>query len=414
MRKNLSMNTQLEILLVISKYLPEYTGAAFRIDALYRRLKEQSAISGITILCNSTSEKKSLIYSYEGVKVKRIVCPFRFSWLPQRVANALKTYYEAALSFLYLQKAKPQCLHIAGSSGATCAAILYGRLYKIPRFIELVTREASPYQYLPGLHYPQFLQLHKNTVIAAISQQLAERCKKQGLNKNIWCRPNPVNEQKFTPCCEKTKMELRTKISPFTQDDITITMVAKFMPQKNQLFLLDVLKHLPEHYKLLLAGPRVDSGIFKDRDTQYFNTVRETITKDGLEGRVHLREGFVNADEYMKASDIYVMPQYNEGLGTPMLEAIACAVPVVANKNEPAFTQWIRDGQNGYLSTMEPQDWAENIIKAGQIRRETLEAQAQKIHDSASITRSDKAYMALFHALTGAEPGEEIDISHVI
>ncbi len=63
-------------------------------------------------------------------------------------------------------------------------------------------------------------------------------------------------------------------------------------------------------------------------------------------------ENFVKAEKYIKISDVYAMPAYNEGLGTPLLESIACGVPIVANSNEPSFKEWINNGENGYLEKL--------------------------------------------------------------
>lgn len=395
--------------LVISKYLPEYTGAAYRLDNFYRRQPDIV----LKVLCNSTSEKKSAAYTHDSVKVRRIVFPWQWASLPPRIATAAKVYYEAALGFYYLWREKPEFLHIAGYSGGTMAALVYGRLFDVPRLIELVTSEATPYQYLPGLRYPRFLRLERKTAIVAISQNIADGCKKRGLQKNIWCRPNPIDETRFLPEPAE-KMRYRQSLSPFREQDIVIAMVAKFMPQKNQIFMLDVMRFLPEEYKLLLAGPRAQTGMFKDRDGQYFADILDRVERYGLQNRVHIEAGFVDAASYMKAADIYVMPQHTEGLGTPMLEAMACGVPVVANRDEAAFTEWVKNGENGYLSEMNPEIWAQNIQKAQGIPLPNLERASHDIREIASTAKSDERYCRLMAALRCAATGREFEIKDVI
>ena len=241
-------------LLVISKYLPEYTGAAFRIHSLYKRLEKTNFINNIEVLCTSTSETCNKNYNYDGIRVKRIVFPCHLSWLPSRMSEALKVYYEALFSFLYLLREKPDFLHIVGYSGATMAALIYGRINNIPRLLELVTREANPFQYLPGFRYPKFLQLKKQTIIVAISKEIEERCKNLGFRENVWCRPNPIDETRYGPCTSIEKHEKRRTLCQFKENDI-IGMVVKFMPQKIKYFV-EFCK-LPTRFKLLLAGPKV-------------------------------------------------------------------------------------------------------------------------------------------------------------
>ncbi len=401
-----------KVLLVISKYLPEYTGAAYRIDGLYRRLKSLDENLEIEVLCNSTSEQKSQNYIHDGVKVRRVVFPFKLSFLPKRLRDSLKTYYEAFGSYIYMRKKRPDIIHIVGDSGATRAALIYGRVKKIPRIIELVTCRATPLQYLPLLRYPEFLKLKQQCAVITISAKLADDCKGIGLTGNVWSRPNPIDGGEFFPEFDK-KHEYRARLSPFSDDDIVISMVAKFMPQKNQIFMIDVLKHLPENYKLLLAGPKAESGIFKERDQKYFEDIKALINKYGLESRVHIVADFVKAGDYMKAADIYVMPQRSEGLGTPMLEAFACALPVVANANEPAFCQWVENGKNGFLCDMQPEIWGDNIVKALEIPQAKLLENSENIRNIADIDKCDKEYKKLINELISLPLDKELKVSDV-
>lgn len=404
----------IKILLVISKYLPEYTGAAYRLDGLYRRLQGEGKNIEVEILCNSTTRISSEYYNHNGFNVTRVVCPWQLSWMPSRVKNAVKKYYEAVACWCYLRRTRPDILHIVGFSSATTAALLYGRIRKIPRLIELVTTGATPRQYLPLLRYPAFLNLESQVVIIAISQKLANDCRDINLVHNVWCRPNPINGDNCMLVSSDIKDQLRTALSPFHKDDIVITMVAKFMPQKNQIFMVEVLKHLTDDYKLLLAGPRAESGMFKQRDQKYFEDILSLINENNLGHRVHICAEFVEASDYMKASDIYVMPQHTEGLGTPMLEAMACGLPVVANANEPAFIEWVKDGDNGYLCKMQPEKWAQTLTKSLGISAEKLEQSARYIHDVASVTQCDTHYVSLFNALKKASPNETVKVCDVL
>lgn len=402
-----------KILLVISKFYPEYTGAAHRLNLMYRRLKEQDQNLHVTVICNSTSFMKSEEYVYEGQGVYRRVFPFHMKWMPLKIKSVLKTYYEFISTWRCMARQKPDLIHVAGFSGGTMAAILYARLHKIPRLIELVTKDASPAQYLPALRYPKFLALDKQCVIVAISRNIADNCADLGLRENTWCRPNPVDEHNFFYAPER-RNTLRRELSPFADDDIVIGMVAKFMPQKNQIFMIDVLHQLPENYKLLLAGPRVHSGIFQKRDDDYFANIEKKIKDLNLQNRVHIHADFVDAALYMMASDLYVMPQNNEGLGTPMLEAMACGLPVVANSEEPAFCEWVQDSENGFLVGMDYDQWAEALIKAAKFKADQKQRAAEKILSQASTAQIDLKYQKILKALLLSSPHENINIGKVL
>lgn len=126
-----------------------------------------------------------------------------------------------------------------------------------------------------------------------------------------------------------------------------LVSVAKIMPQKNQLPILQTLPHLPGRFVAIIAGPLIKAGPLHDRDRAYLGETRSFIAQNNLERRVHLVDGFVEVQDYMKADDLYMMPAWNEGFGTPMLEALGCGFLVIANKAEPAFREWIKPPENG-------------------------------------------------------------------
>ena len=135
------------------------------------------------------------------------------------------------------------------------------------------------------------------------------------------------------------------------------------MPRKNQIFLIDVLADLPEKFKLILAGPKIEAGPNYNGDLNYLQTIKTNISQKQLTDRVLVIEDYVLSSVYMKLSDLYFMPAWGEGLGTPMLEAIACGLPVVANANEPAFCEWIKNGHNGQLVPIDSaSQWSDAVI----------------------------------------------------
>ena len=106
----------------------------------------------------------------------------------------------------------------------------------------------------------------------------------------------------------------------------------------------------------------------------------------------------MNAANYIQACDVYVMPQYTEGLGTPMLEAIATCKPIIANKEEPEFNRWIKSGESGFLCEM-----IRNLdavhYQATRIPQNKLEVASKNILSIASMVETDLRYQKLFAAL---------------
>ena len=98
-------------------------------------------------------------------------------------------------------------------------------------------------------------------------------------------------------------------------------------------------------------------------------------------------------------SDIFVLPSIWEGLGTPVLESLACGVPVIANNIPGVFDQWIKDGISGFICDLEPELWANRIELAISIKRETMLSESKKILDIASTKIVDEKYYQLLNKI---------------
>ena len=265
----------------------------------------------------------------------------------------------------------------------------YFYLKKKPIFRELVNNMATPY-------YPvQFKKIFrkifqtKNTMMIPISKKLEELCKIHDV-KNYWSRPNPIEEDKFFFVDKDTKYKLRNSLTNFSNKDIVLTHIASYMKQKNHIFILEILKRLPDNYKLFLGGPVVNS-----EHEENFKLVEDKIKELNFSNRVFLNRGFIkNIDEYIKLSDVFLFPTWNEALGTPILEAQACGVPVVANLMLGSSDYWIKEGEGGYLvKTFDAKIWAEKIKLALNIRDKILIENSLKILGKASTKIIDQEYL---------------------
>ncbi len=160
------------------------------------------------------------------------------------------------------------------------------------------------------------------------------------------------------------------------------------------------MKYLEESYKLLLFGPLVTSGPFYERDTAYFASLMKAIEQEKLSERIQVVKGFTNSiEEYYKIADVFVFPTLFEALGTPMLESIACGVPVVANRIEGVTDCWVEQGKTGFVCELQPDKFAEYIVKASQIEKKELLERSQNILNKASDQVIDREYYKLMKNL---------------
>ncbi len=409
----------IRVLVVGSKYPPEYAGSGVAVHGTYRRLADAGYPVEWEVITNAIEFPWNEDYEYDGISVKRISSSVFKNWdkvsvkIFSRLLFAMKSYREALATWLALFRAKPKIIHVFGMAVAPAAAIWWARFRKIPLVVELVTNQATPFQGFPGLRPKALLDMQHQTAVIAISDALGEACAEQGLRENVWVRGNSVENDRFKLEFSK-KQTLRQCHTPFGKGDIVLSMVAKFMPQKNQIFLLDVMAKLPNQYKLILAGPMVTQGRLLQRDQAYVEAIRTKVMGLGLQDRVVIKTEFVDAADYMKLSDVYMMPNTNEGLGTPMLEAIACGTPVVANMEESPFRQWIEDGVNGYLCPLESDRWVGAIEKVISIGADKMEQQAKRVLARVGSDQLDLDFLNLLKTMQFATVKDRISIHDVL
>lgn len=299
------------------------------------------------------------------------------------------------LAYLLRNSRKYDAIHVFGNVAVTSAAIWFAKISKKPLIVELVNLVDNPHQYEPKIVSLVFGdRIPKKALIVCLSQALKDACLNHGYEEEqLWCRPNPVDESRFKYQADQKASHRKKLFSAVEKTDLIILYVAKFIPRKNQLFLIDVMSFLPRNFKLVLAGPLVNDGPLAERDHRYYSGIRESIHHRSLDDRVQLIPEFINdPQDYMKAADVFAMPAEHEALGTPFLEAMACGLPVVSNNIPGVFDQWIEPGRNGYISDLDPLQWAEKITQATLIPKENMQLASEQILQVASTDVIDQGY----------------------
>lgn len=407
----------MNILLVSSKYPPEYAGSGLRAHNTYKRLSLKYGIR-FDVLTSSVTSNRNRQYVVDGVSVKLIANKLnrkislsehnRPLWrLAKRIINKIFSlcdyWMEALPTFFYLiqNRRHYDLIHVFGNVNITSAAISYAKITGKPIIVELVNLVDNPNQYEPkpislvfGAGFP------KQALLVCISRHLEEVCKKWGYSEeNIWCRPNPVEETRFFFENDR-RCKYRSIWPELKASDILLVHLAKFIPRKQQLFMVEVMSYLPGNYKLILVGPLINSGLLARRDREYYKDILNAVYTRGLASRILLIPKFVDRpEEYMKAADIFVLPATEEGLGTPVLEALSCGVPVVTNDIPGVFDQWIKYGKNGYICKLDHKEWARKIIMAVQIDDNVMKNASQHILRNASTEVIDREYFMRIKAL---------------
>lgn len=213
----------MNILLVSSKYMPEYSGSGYRAHNLYKRLSQKNPDQfSVQVLTSSETENESKMYEYEGFQVNQIAAK-PFPSIPggifrqYMIARNFQSEFKKTHKFLSELSPQPDLIHIFGKNYVAAAAWIYAQKKNIPLLVELCNEMKTPLQYIP---FPQNLwlssSLPENYHFVSISESLRKVCLKNNIpDKNIWCRPNPVEESLFFPVAEEQKYQIRSKLSRF-------------------------------------------------------------------------------------------------------------------------------------------------------------------------------------------------------
>lgn len=411
----------MKVQVVSSKYPPEYSGSGNRAHSTYLRLGQKFGVES-EVICSSVEFTERAEYQSGGLQVSRVVSPLLRKidrsfgkGLVRRLTGAAVFHSEARAVTKLLSSRSFDLVHVFGYSPATVAAINWSRRSSIPLILEIVNNVRSPYQYLPGTRKIRSYDLALQSVVVAISGHISELCKAAGLDQNVWTRPNPVDTQRFSPVSQDRRAKVISQVFGFNETDKVIVYVAKFMKQKNHEFLVEVLKRLPGEYKLVLAGPTITPGESnRGMRPEQLPQLQSRIDRACLADRVRITPEFVDTSEYLAGADVFCFPAQNEAMGTPLIEALSSGTPVVANADEPSFTEWITDGENGYLAPLDAEKWATAVHAAAKFDDVQRNRIPRSVNGRISADAIDEQYFRLMNNLLTTAPDEIVDVKKVL
>ncbi len=175
------------------------------------------------------------------------------------------------------------------------------------------------------------------------------------------------------------------------RDATLVGVVGRFGPFKRHDVLLDAFEQLAaenESLHLLIAG---GGGSEEGRITQ---RVRESV----LQPRIHLTGFRQDPLPCYQALDLLAVPSVNEGLSNAALEAMACAIPVLANVG-CGHEQVIRTGTDGVIADLNSPEALSRQIRALLENRGALEEAGRRGRQTVETRFSLKAMADAYERL---------------
>lgn len=116
--------------------------------------------------------------------------------------------------------------------------------------------------------------------------------------------------------------------------------VAALAPHKDQATLIEAMPEVLTQYPdahLLIAG-----------EGKLRNELEKKISDMGLQDNIHLTGFIEDIPGFLKALDVFILSSKEEGLGTSVLDAMACHVPVIAT-DAGGIPEMVRHQETGLL-----------------------------------------------------------------
>jgi glycosyltransferase involved in cell wall biosynthesis len=239
--------------------------------------------------------------------------------------------------------------------------------------------------------------LRKADAFSAISEEIAiELVSNKVIPQKIHQIPNAVDTRRFFPVSPEQKSELRRKLD-LPQAATIVIYTGRLVSYKGLPLLLEVWKELQlqhKHIRLLLLG----SGGLDIHNCEA--ELRAYVKSNGLGGSVFFTGNVHNVPEYLQASDIFAFPTENEAFGSSLIEAMACALPVVTTP-VGAIKTIVTDYQNGII--VHPGDFQQlfrafdRLISEPALASRFGRAACETAQSNYSAEAVMEKYLSLFH-----------------
>lgn len=228
------------------------------------------------------------------------------------------------------------------------ASVLAARLSRTPVVVTGHNRLSRLMEQVEKKQYPAFWvnTLRRADSFVAISREI-EREAPVLLNvpeERVCWIPNGIDTARFVPVASDEERRRLRETLGIAPDSVAIVYHGRLESHKNIEALIRALAVLRDANvkcnALIIGAGTAEKALY------------EHIQRLGLDGAVRIIGFQQNVDAYLRASDIYCLPSFVEGLSLALLEAMASGLACVAS-DIPGTADVVQDGENGLLFDLE-------------------------------------------------------------
>ena len=182
--------------------------------------------------------------------------------------------------------------------------------------------------------------------LVAVSHLLAGHLESHFRRTDVTVIPNAVDTLRFSETTRKARRAASRQAHHFGENEFVLLLIGNDWKNKGLGALLRacaLLTDLP--LRLLVVGS--DDPIF----------FRPDIEQLRMQDRLRFEAPSSDVLVFYAVADLYVGPSLEDSFGLPILEAMACGLPVIASAHAGA-SEMIHDGETGFI-LRDPQDQLE-------------------------------------------------------
>jgi len=271
-------------------------------------------------------------------------------------------------------------------------AFLYAKIYKKPFIVwsESTVNEPSYFRTV-SLPLVKFIVRHSDALVACGTRSREYLLSLGARPERIFTAYCTVDTDSFKQQSAELKGQkenLKKEIG--IRNKQVIVYVGQLIERKGLKYLIKAYSQLKPEFDVALLI--VGGGIQKDE-------LAELCRKDNIEEVFFC--GYIQLDTlatYYVASDIFVLPSYEETWGRVLNEAMACGLPVISTTRVGAAADLIIDGVNGFVvedkNTEQLCQALRKILSDSELKQSMGSKSQQMIDESFKIEHAVDGFMA--------------------
>lgn len=379
--------TKIGVAMIASDFAPSLGGIQTHTLRLAQRLVDRGARVSIVTRSYRTLLREERIGEVDVIRV---------GWGDTPLVVSTGTYVIAALRALRRRRAEIDVLH-AHQMLSPMTIALIARLWRWTPIVinpHLGGEDGDVMQLVRARRLTGKIRLaaarRYGDAFVAISAEIARELCEAGIpDERIARIPNGIDPEVFRPADGVTKRALRSELGLGPHPLVLYS--GRLAWQKGLDVLLDawpnVVARVPVA-RLVLVG-----------DGEQRAALESQAERNGITGSVRFVGASTNVSEWLRAADVFVLPSRAEGMSVSLMEAMACALPVVATA-VGGTPEVLADGRNGRLVAPEdPSAIAQSILESLVARAPLGEAARADILARFSLDYVTDQYLALYDGL---------------